>query len=177
MADSIANININQIMSNYSSKINLNSFTNQNVFDYSNINKLDNFSASLDDSASSTMLKGAISKIQEGQNLQENDFIGMTREDFQFAKDLDVLTAGSQKIKGVEQIAGKFSNLLDNYLNNVNNTSKEAEKAVETFASGGNIDIHSVMIASEKASLSMNLAMQMRNKIIQAYTEIKNIRV
>lgn len=176
MADLMANINNNQIMSNFSSRINITSFNNPGM-DYNNISQLDNFSASLDGSESSEMLKGAITKIQDGQNLSNDDFIGMSNEDFQFAKDLESLTRGQQKVHGPEKVVDGFSNLLDNYLNDVNDKKKEAAKAVETFASGGDIDIHSVMIASEKAGLSMQLALQMRNKILTAYKEIKNIRV
>ncbi len=74
-------------------------------------------------------------------------------------------------------VADKFSDVLGNYLKNVNGQDHEAEKAVETLASGGNIDLHSVMIASEKAHLSMELAIQLRNKFVQAYQEISRISV
>jgi flagellar hook-basal body complex protein FliE len=74
-------------------------------------------------------------------------------------------------------VANKFSDVLGNYINGVNEKNKAAEKAVETFASGGNIDLHSVMIASEKASLSMQLAVQMKSKILQAYQEISRIQI
>ena len=78
---------------------------------------------------------------------------------------------------GPQELVDKFSDLMGKYMNVVDKKHKAAEKAIETFASGGNIDIHSVMIASQKASLSMQLTMQLRNKIVQAYQEIKHIRV
>lgn len=78
---------------------------------------------------------------------------------------------------GAGEVADKFSNIIGNYINDVNSKSREAQKAVETFVTGGNIDMHSVMIASEKAGLSMQLALQLKNKIVQAYQEISRTTV
>lgn len=70
-----------------------------------------------------------------------------------------------------------FSNSFNGGLNSVNDAVKAANKAQEEFAMGGNVSVHDVMIASEKASLSMQMAMQLRNKLMTAYNEINNIKV
>lgn len=62
-------------------------------------------------------------------------------------------------------------------LNSVNNAIDSANKAQEAFAMGENVSVHDVMIASEKAALSMQMAMELRNKLMSAYTELNNIRV
>jgi len=86
----------------------------------------------------------------------------------------------------VETVSGKnsagnymqsFSNSLNGGLNSVNDSIVKAEKAQEALAMGEDISVHDVMIASEKASLSMSMAMQLRNKLMSAYTEINNVRV
>lgn len=77
----------------------------------------------------------------------------------------------------IEQTASDFGKAFGDGLNSVNNSQIEMENAVETMASGGDISAHEVMIAAEKASLSMNMAIQMRNKIIAAYNEINNVRI
>lgn len=69
------------------------------------------------------------------------------------------------------------SNSISNGLNSVNNTVKAAEKAQEAFAMGENVSVHDVMIAAEKANLSMQMAMQLRNKLMNAYNEINSIRI
>ncbi len=179
MVNSLGNIgNINPQLMN--SKINVGSF-NQDFMNYRDINKLDDLS---DESGKSELLKGVVTKIQSGQRLEETDFEGLSHGDSELIKDLQGLVDNTgqsgispQRIHSTQEVAENFSGLLDKYLNNVNQKSQKAREAVETFASGGDIDIHSVMIASEKASLSMQLAMQLRNKAVQAYTEIKNIRV
>jgi len=151
---------------------NLNSMGNS-ANNFGNINKLNNF-----------MEQGDISGINNGSN--KIDFSKIDDEDMELKADLQGLVEKNQMFdnSGLEQseittgeVANKFSDVLGNYLNNVNEKSKNAEKAVATFASGGNIDLHSVMIASEKASLSLQLAAQMKNKILQAYQEISRIQV
>ncbi len=70
-----------------------------------------------------------------------------------------------------------FGKTFGNSLNTLNETQLVSQRAIEKFATGGDIDVHEVMIASEKASVSMNLALQMRNKMLSFYNEIKNINV
>ena len=50
-----------------------------------------------------------------------------------------------------------------------------AYEAAETFAAGGDISVHDVMIASQKANLTMQMALQMRNRLVTAYNELRNI--
>ena len=47
----------------------------------------------------------------------------------------------------------------------------------EDIAMGGPTSIHDAMIAAEKASLSMQMAIQVRNRILSAYTEISSMGV
>jgi flagellar hook-basal body complex protein FliE len=154
--------------------------------DFTKVASLDDFTAGLDDSENSLMLKGAISKIQSGQTVNPADLSGMSGDNAQLVQDLQDLMdkpGGTQKITRLEgfsntkNVADKFSEMLSNYVDNVDKQNKNAESAVETFASGGDIDLHSVMIASEKANVSMQLAMQLSNKILAAYKEINNVRV
>lgn len=73
--------------------------------------------------------------------------------------------------------ANSFGKVLNNYISEVNQEQLDSDNKTKLFASGGNIDVHSVMIASEKANLSMQLTMQMRNKLLQAYQEISRMQV
>ncbi len=174
-----ANLN-NQTVKNFDNTINIGSLNN-NVGDFSNINRLDDFISS--EGGDSGLLKGAIEKIQTGQAIDPADMEGLSNENRQLIQDLQSLidkpSNGFESFEGVsaKEVADGFSNLLDKYLNNVNEKKQAAANAVETFASGGDIDIHSVMIASEKASLSMQLAIQLKSKLLNAYKEISSMRV
>jgi flagellar hook-basal body complex protein FliE len=57
-------------------------------------------------------------------------------------------------------------------LNAVNNARIQADKMQEDLAMGGATSIHDAMIAAEKAELSMQMAIQVRNRILNAYTEL-----
>lgn len=95
--------------------------------------------------------------------------------DIQLQDDLGKLTINEPD--GAGGVAKKFSEALSSSMEDLNGLQRNAERAVETFATGGDIDVHSVMIASQKASLSLSLAMQLRNKAVQAYSEIYRMTV
>lgn len=77
----------------------------------------------------------------------------------------------------VENMAKDIGSAFSNSLNNVNESQNAAYEAAETFASGGDISVHEVMLASQKANLTMQMALQMRNRLVNAYNEINNVRV
>jgi len=79
--------------------------------------------------------------------------------------------------KGLANFADQFGSAFYNSLNAVNNTKLEAERLQEDLAMGGPTNVHDAMIAAEKASLSMQMAIQVRNRILSAYTEITNMGV
>ncbi|MBW1834250.1 MAG: flagellar hook-basal body complex protein FliE [Deltaproteobacteria bacterium] len=69
------------------------------------------------------------------------------------------------------------TSLSKSSIGRVNQLSKEADQAVQALATGQETDIHGTMIAIEKASISFQLMMQTRNKIIDAYKEITRMSV
>ena len=71
----------------------------------------------------------------------------------------------------MSQMGQGFGNALDA----VNRTKLEADRLQEDLAMGGDTSIHDAMIAAEKADLSMQMAVQIRNRIITAYTEISSM--
>lgn len=74
-------------------------------------------------------------------------------------------------------VLGSFSKSINSGLQTVNNNIVAADKAQEAFAAGEDVSVHDVMIAAEKSSLSLQMAMQLRNKLMSAYTELNQIRV
>lgn len=77
----------------------------------------------------------------------------------------------------VQNLASSFGQAFSDGLNNVNTQQNAAYEAAETFASGGDISVHDVMLATQKANLTMQMAIQMRNRLVTAYNEINNVRV
>lgn len=70
-----------------------------------------------------------------------------------------------------------FSDILKEKLNEVNNYQVQHESAVQEYIQGGDIDMHEVMVAAQEAKLSLQLAVEVRNKLVEAYTEINRIQI
>jgi flagellar hook-basal body complex protein FliE len=78
------------------------------------------------------------------------------------------------------QSTGKidFSEALKASLNQVNQSQVEAEKLGKNFAMGDdNVSLSDVMIAGQKANISFQAAVQVRNKLVSAYHDIMNMQV
>lgn len=70
-----------------------------------------------------------------------------------------------------------FGDVLNNALSQVNNLQQDSDKMAEKLATGETNDISQVMIASEKANLALQLTVQIRNKVVDAYQEIMRMQV
>ncbi|MBQ4647049.1 MAG: flagellar hook-basal body complex protein FliE [Candidatus Gastranaerophilales bacterium] len=86
----------------------------------------------------------------------------------------------ASKIENLSPTAKMASDIgagFKNGLSQVSTLGKEAEEAFETFASGGDISVHDVMIASQKSGLAMQMAIQLRNQMVNAYNEFKGMSI
>ena len=70
-----------------------------------------------------------------------------------------------------------FKNMLVDSIQQVNTMQLDADKAVESMFSGGEVNPAEVLTAVQKADLAFRLTMQMRNKLMDVYQEIKDIRI
>ena len=70
-----------------------------------------------------------------------------------------------------------FKNILLEALDQVNSMQTEANQAVEQLVTGGDVNPAEVLTTLQKADMSFKLMMQIRNKLVQAYQEINNIRI
>ena len=78
---------------------------------------------------------------------------------------------------GLGNFMNQIGSAFDNSLNAVNAAKLEANRMQEDIAMGGSTSIHDAMIAAEKASLSMQMAIQVRNRILSAYTDITGMMI
>jgi flagellar hook-basal body complex protein FliE len=68
-----------------------------------------------------------------------------------------------------------FVQTLQETMQKVEGLQTEAEKQVAGMLNGQGVDVHSALIAAEKADLSFQLMMQVRNKIVDAYQQISQM--
>lgn len=91
----------------------------------------------------------------------------------------DTFIKGFYGEKGLEQNGSitKFSDYMKDAINNVSDLLQKSDSLTNDFAAGKTDNIHQVMIASEKADLSLQMAMQVRNKLLDAYNEIMRMQI
>ena len=70
-----------------------------------------------------------------------------------------------------------FWQFLQHSIEKVNDLQLQADKAAQDFLLGKDVNIHQVMIAIEKANISLQLMVQIRNKIINAYEEMMRMQI
>jgi flagellar hook-basal body complex protein FliE len=70
-----------------------------------------------------------------------------------------------------------FKDVLVDSIQQVNTMQLQADQAVETMFTGGDVNPAEVLTAVQKADLAFRLTMQMRNKLMEVYQEIKDIRI
>lgn len=70
-----------------------------------------------------------------------------------------------------------FKDTVSAYMNRVNSLQSTAHNFAKRLASGEELDLHRVMIASEQATMALNMTIQLRNKMVEAYQEILRMQV
>lgn len=124
-----------------------------------------------------------LNAVQNYNNfLQKQDAFDFEAEATEFSKALENASK-SLPLKdkydpmGLGMFANQVGNGFSNALNAVNDAKLHAEHLEEDLAMGGPTSIHDAMIAAEKAELSLQMAVQIRNRILNAYTEITNMAI
>jgi len=86
----------------------------------------------------------------------------------------DLLT-GNKQAKRIEDKS--FGEIIKSSIADVNKLQKDSDNAVRNLVTGEETDIHKTMIIMEKAGISFQLTMAVRNKIIEAYETIMRMQI
>ncbi len=74
--------------------------------------------------------------------------------------------------------ATDFAQVLKNSIEQVNQAQQQADGMAANFAAGdGNANLHEVMIALQKANVSFQEMVQVRNKLVTAYQDVMNMQI
>ena len=76
-----------------------------------------------------------------------------------------------------DQDGPSFGNVLKDAISTVNELQQQSDHEIQKLMAGETQDLHTTMIAVQKADLSFQMMMQVRNKIVQAYQEIMRTQV
>ena len=80
------------------------------------------------------------------------------------------LDLGSKKTAG-------FGAILEDAMGKVSEFNEAASLSVGSFLSGEGDDLHKTIMATQRAELAMELFLQVRNKVVQAYQEVMRMQV
>lgn len=89
----------------------------------------------------------------------------------------DAQLQGTRAVGVQAEERASFKDIMINALKNVSELEKQADTITEDFIAGRTDSIHSVLIAAEKASISLELIIEVRNKVLDAYTEIMRMQI
>lgn len=88
------------------------------------------------------------------------------------------LPAQPQPQSGNEQSPDlSFKDMLKSFFEKVNSLQHQADQKMKDFAAGNIQNIHEVFVAAEQAGLALRLALQLRDRIITAYTEVLRMQI
>ncbi|MEQ6375321.1 flagellar hook-basal body complex protein FliE [Bacillaceae bacterium S4-13-58] len=70
-----------------------------------------------------------------------------------------------------------FAGQLQNAINHVNQTQIQSDSKTQALANGTIDDLHDVMITAQKASITLQTAVEVQGKVIEAYKEIMRMQI
>jgi flagellar hook-basal body complex protein FliE len=83
---------------------------------------------------------------------------------------------GTQAVGGASA-PGSFSNLLGDFVGEVNDKQNAASDAVAGLMGGKNVSLHQAMISMQEANISFQMMVEVRNKLLDSYQELMRMQV
>jgi flagellar hook-basal body complex protein FliE len=85
--------------------------------------------------------------------------------------------SGQRQTLQPEESRESFGELLSRAVNGVDDAMKESDQNVQDFVAGKTENVHDVMISMQRAQLSFQMMVEVRNKAIEAYHEISRMQI
>ena len=82
-----------------------------------------------------------------------------------------------QQSNAIAPTSGNFEGTLGRLVADVSNKQAAASATVGEMAAGGNVPLHQAVIAMEEASVSFQLMVEVRNKLLESYQELMRMQV
>ena len=73
--------------------------------------------------------------------------------------------------------SGEFQKVLSGSIDKLESLNNDASEAVQKFLTGENEELHTAILATQKASLAFELGLQVRNKVVDAYQEVMKMQI
>lgn len=86
-------------------------------------------------------------------------------------------SANADKTGATTSTADSFGQMLQNALSQLSQKENAANEITTRLAAGEDIELHQVMLTMQEADMAFQLAMQVRNKLVEAYQEVMRMQV
>jgi flagellar hook-basal body complex protein FliE len=80
-------------------------------------------------------------------------------------------------VNGSSSPGNSFSSFLSQAIDQASALSNQADATATSYAAGGQVSVDQVMIAEQQASLALDLVVQVRDRVVNAYQTIMNMQV
>lgn len=72
---------------------------------------------------------------------------------------------------------GSFQDVLKTSLDKLNEKQVQADEITNDFVAGNDVEVHEMLLSMEEAKMSMQLAIQVRNKVVEAVQELTRMQL
>lgn len=79
---------------------------------------------------------------------------------------------GAKQVPVLDGGGNAFGDTLTRAINEVSDARDKSEDLQQRFAAGENVELHQVMAATEEAGLALDLMIELRNKVVEAYRSV-----
>ena len=76
-----------------------------------------------------------------------------------------------------KNVNGDFGEVINSFIDDVKKSSNESTKITQDFVTGGDVEVHEVMIASQKAKTDLLLLNEIKNKALETYKELSRMQI
>ena len=78
---------------------------------------------------------------------------------------------------GASGASGDFKSVLEGTINTLQSMQNDADTSVQKFLTGENEELHTTVLATQRAEMAFELGLQVRNKVVSAYQEIMKMQL
>lgn len=86
-------------------------------------------------------------------------------------------STNADKTSATTLASDNFGQMLQNALSQLSQKENAANEVTTRLAAGEDIELHQVMLTMQEADMAFQLAMQVRNKLVEAYQEVMRMQV
>ena len=95
-----------------------------------------------------------------------------------FVPKVDVFeNMGSNITKTNNEKSNNFSEILKESLDSLNEKQVNSDNITNDFITGKDVEVHEMILATEEAKMSLRLAIQVRNKVVDAIKELNGMQL